>query len=248
MSVTREQRIAEIFVELADTLVDDFDVIDFLYILAQRCTELLDVAAAGIMLVDPHGTLRVAASSVEQARLLELYELQTDQGPCLDCYRTGQQVITAGPAAARRWPQFTAHARQAGYASVHALPMRLRGHIVGTLNLFRTQPGDLDNHSVHLGQALADVATISLLQQRSRHDAQILAEQLQTALTSRIVVEQAKGILAERHGIDLDTAFSALRAHARAHNQRLADLARHIIDDPGDATVLSTLPPTTPGG
>jgi transcriptional regulator with GAF, ATPase, and Fis domain len=238
MSTTREQHVAETFVELADTLVDDFDVIDLLHILARRCTQLLNVTAAGIMLADVHGTLQVAASSVEEARLLELYELQNDQGPCLDCYRTGQQVVNVGAAATRRWPEFTTRAEQAGYASAHALPMRLRGQIIGTLNLFRAQPGELEEPSLRLGQALADVATISLLQQRSRHDTQVLASQLQNALTSRIVIEQAKGILAERRGVDLDTAFSTLRGHARDNNQRLADVARSIAE--GGADPVST--------
>jgi len=232
MTVTREQRVAATFVELADTLVDDFDVIDFLQTLALRCTELLAVDAAGIMLADAGGALQVAASSVDEARMVELYELQNDEGPCLDCFRTGAAVVNVADPG-RRWPRFHAHATAAGFPSTHALPMQLRGQVIGTLNLFLTTRRALDETAVHLGQALADVATIALIQQRSRHEAEMLAHQLQAALTSRILIEQAKGILAERNGITPDAAFAILRRRARTDQIRLADLAQRVIQDPG---------------
>jgi transcriptional regulator with GAF, ATPase, and Fis domain len=231
MTVTREQRVAATFVELADTLVDDFDVIDFLQTLALRCTELLTVDAAGIMLADANGALQVAASSVDEARVVELYELQNAEGPCLDCFRTGAPVVNVVEPA-QRWPRFSARAAAVGFTSTHALPLQLRGQVIGTLNLFLATSRELDEATVHLGQALADVATIALIQQRSRHEAEILTHQLQTALTSRIVVEQAKGILAANHGITPDAAFAILRRRARSDQIRLAELAERVIQNP----------------
>jgi transcriptional regulator with GAF, ATPase, and Fis domain len=193
--------------------------------------QLLDVSAAGLLLADPLGELQVVAASSEAARLLELFQLQNDQGPCLDCFRSGQPVSAADlTAEADRWPRFAASAQQAGFAAVQALPMRLRDQIIGALNLFRAEPGPLDAAAVGVGQALADVATISLLQERSMRQSDILTEQLQTALSSRIMIEQAKGILAERLGIDMNHAFSLMRDQARNRNLRLSDVAQSIID------------------
>jgi len=226
-----EQHVAEAFVEMADTLVDDFDLMDFLHLLTDRCVLLLDVAAAGLLLTDQRGTLRVVAASTEQTRLLELFQLQTDQGPCVDCFRTGLPIAVADLAAATdRWPRFAAEARQAGFAAVHALPMRLRTDIIGALNLFSTRPGGLGEDTVRLGQALADVATIGLLQARAISRRDTLAEQLQTALNSRIIIEQAKGVIAERRRIDMDQSFTLLRGTARSNNRRLSDLARAVVD------------------
>jgi transcriptional regulator with GAF, ATPase, and Fis domain len=228
-----ERQLAEAFVALADTLVDDFDVLDFLHELAERCAEVLDVSAAGVLLTDERGLLRMVAASTEQTRLLELLQTQTDQGPCPECFHTGQPVIVAdlsAPIAAKRWPRFVAEARQAGFVSVHALPMRLRTDVMGALNLFDTQAGALDEHTIQLAQALADVATIGLLQARAIRQREGLAEQLRTALKSRIVIEQAKGVIAERHHIAVDQSFSLLRSSARDSNRRLSELARAIVD------------------
>jgi GAF domain-containing protein len=224
------QLLAETFVELTDTMVADFDVIDFLHILTGRSTELLDVSAAGLLLADPRGELRVVAASTEAARLLELFQLQADQGPCLDCFRSGQPVMSGNLAADQRWPRFAAAASQAGFAAVQALPMRLREQVIGALNLFRATGGDFDPASIRVGQALADVATIGLLHERSMRRSDILNEQLQAALNSRVVIEQAKGRLAERLGIDMNQAFTILRDHARQTNQRLSDVARAFVD------------------
>jgi GAF domain-containing protein len=218
------------FVELTDTMVDDFDIIDFLHVLTSRSVELLDVSAAGLLLADARGELRVVAASSEAARVLELFQLQSDQGPCLDCYRSGQPVGSTDLAADERWPRFTAGAGQAGFAAVQALPMRLRDQVIGALNLFRASPGAFAADAVHVGQALADVATISLLHERNVRRTDTLNEQLQTALNSRVIIEQAKGKLAERLGIDVDLAFTLLREQARNHNQRLSDLARGFVD------------------
>ena len=224
------QLLSETFVELTDTMVADFDIIDFLHVLTQRSVELLDVSAAGLLLADPRGELRVVAASSEAARLLELFQLQSDQGPCLDCFRSGRPVSATDLSADQRWPRFADAAGQAGFSAVQALPMRLRDQVIGALNLFRATAGAFDADSVHVGQALADVATISLLHERSMRRSDTLNEQLQTALNSRVIIEQAKGKLAERLGIDVNQAFTLLRDQARNRNQRLSDLARAFVD------------------
>ncbi len=226
-----EQQLAEAFVELADTLVDDFDVMDFLHRVTVRCADVLGVSAAGVLLTDQRGALRVVAASTEQTRLLELLQSQTDQGPCPECFHTGRPVAVADlSTAANRWPRFVAQARQSGFASVHALPMRLRATVIGALNLFGTRPGALADDTIRLGQAMADVATIGLLQARAIHDRQTVAEQLQTALNSRVVIEQAKGVIAERRHVDMDASFALLRGTARTNNRRLSELARAVVD------------------
>lgn len=225
-----ELGLADVFVEMADTLVDDFDVIDFLHVLTERCVQLLGVSAAGLLLTDGQDQLQVVAASSERTRLLELFQLQTDQGPCVDCFRTGRPVSVADLPAARRWPRFTAAAATVGFAAVHAVPMRLRTEVIGALNLFDTEPGALDRGRLRIGQALADVATIGLLQQRAIRRRDVLTEQLQTALNSRVLIEQAKGVLAERLHLDMAEAFTVLRSGARSKNRRLSDLAQAIID------------------
>jgi GAF domain-containing protein len=225
-----EIQLADVFVEMADTLVDDFDMIEFLHVLTARCVQLLGVSAAGLLLTDQQNTLQVVAASSERTRLLELFQLQTDQGPCVDCFRTGQPVSVADLPSAGRWPRFTAAAAEVGFAAVHAVPMRLRTEVIGALNLFDTTPGPLDEGKLRIGQALADVATIGLLQQRAIHRRDTLTEQLQTALGSRVLIEQAKGVLAERLHLDMDEAFALLRGYARNHNRRLSDLAQAVVD------------------
>ncbi len=228
--MTREALLAHTLVELADNLVDDFDIVDLLTTLSDRCVEVLDIAAAGIMLVAPNGELRVMTSSSETMRVVELFELQSQEGPCLDCYRSGEAVVNYDLAATdSRWPGFAAVALQAGFRSADAVPLRLRSQIIGALNLFRSEPGALNDRDVIVAQALADVATIALLQHRTAVAAEVVNEQLTGALNSRILIEQAKGILAERHHLDMETAFSRLRAHARNSNQRLSDLALNVV-------------------
>jgi transcriptional regulator with GAF, ATPase, and Fis domain len=226
-----QQLLSETFVELTDIMVADFDAIDFLHVLTDRSVQLLDVSATGLLLADPHGKLQVVAASSEAARLLELFQLQSDQGPCLDCFRFGRPVAAADlGATGQRWPRFTAAAQEAGFAAAQALPMRLRDQVIGALNLFRAVPGPFDPADVRVGQALADVATISLLHERSMRHSDTLNEQLQAALNSRVIIEQAKGKLAERLGIDMSAAFSLMRQQARTRNLRLADLAQAFID------------------
>jgi GAF domain-containing protein len=225
-----EVRLVDVFVEMADTLVDDFDVIDFLHGLTERCVQVLGVSAAGLLLTDGRDTLQMVAASSERTRLLELFQLQTDQGPCLDCFRTGQPVSVADLRSAGRWPRFTAAAAEVGFAAVHALPMRLRTEVIGALNLFDTDPGPLGEGKLRVGQALADVATIGLLQNRAIRRRDVITEQLQTALNSRVLIEQAKGVLAERLHLDVADAFTVLRDGARSNNRRLSELAQAIVD------------------
>jgi len=228
MTVT-DRQLREVFIELTDTLVTDFDVIDFLEHLASRCTELLGVSACGILLADQHGVLNLVGASTEQARLLELAQLQNAEGPCLEAYRTGRAVQDAGLADADpRWPSFTAAARAHGFASVQALPMRLREQRLGALNLLSAKPGPLDADTIALGQALADAATIGIVHQRALAHSEVVAEQLQNALNSRIVIEQAKGFLAERLSVAVEDAFVIMRRYARGHNRKLTDVAADI--------------------
>ena len=246
--MSRETVLAKTLVELADTLVADFDVVELLTVLTDRCVDVLDVGAAGLMLATPGGDLRVLASSSEAMRLLELFELQSQEGPCLDCYRAGQPVVNQDLAVVNgRWPRFAPKALAAGFHSVHALPMRLRGAVIGALNLFHIQPGKMRPADVDAAQALADVATIAILQHRAALEAQILNEQLNEALNSRVVIEQAKGMVAEREGLNMEQAFSALRNHARNHNLRLVDVAHDVIGGTLAAGALDRPAPLTPG-
>jgi GAF domain-containing protein len=222
--------LSDTFVDLADTMVADFDVIDFLQLLTDRTVRLLAASAAGVVLADPRGELRVAAASSEEAGLVELFQLQNDQGPCLDCFRTGRPISAAdltGPD--QRWPRFAHAAIQAGFRTVEALPMRLRDQVIGALNLFRAEPGPFETADLRIAQALADVATIGLLHERNVRRSETVAEQLQAALNSRVMIEQAKGKLAERYGIDMDRAFTMLRDYARNTNQHLTDVARDFV-------------------
>jgi GAF domain-containing protein len=234
-----DDRLAEALVEFADTLVDDFDVIDFMHRLAIRCVDLLAVDAAGLMLADQYGQLRVVAASSEQARLMDLMQLELDGGPCVSCYRSGTPVLVADLSGTDRWPRLADRAAGLGLRAVFALPMRLRTEIIGVVNLFRAEPGGLSERDVRIGQALADVATIGLLQQRAIRRRQELAEQLQTALNTRVAIEQAKGVLAERFSLDMDTAFRALRQYARSGRLRLSDVAHDVVRGAADMTVMS---------
>ncbi|MDP9224778.1 MAG: GAF and ANTAR domain-containing protein [Actinomycetota bacterium] len=228
------RQLTRTFVDLADTLVDEFDIIELLQVLTGRCVELLGVDAAGVMLADGGGNLRLAAASSERARLLELFEIQNGEGPCLDSFRTGRRVsYVDGGAESAPWPAFAPKAKSEGFLSVHALPMRLRHEIIGALNLFAHEPVQLPAEDIRVAQAFADIATIAILQERLVKEREVLAAQLQTALDSRVVIEQAKGILAERLGFDMDTAFSTLRDAARRANRRLSEVARDIIDSRG---------------
>lgn len=229
--MNREQRLAHVFVELADTLIDQFDVIDFLYTLAERSVELLHIEASGLVLADQRGHLRVLASSAEQVRMLELFEVQNSEGPCLDCYLTGEPVVNVGLEQGReRWPRLTGLLNAAGFRSAHALPLRLRTRVVGAMNLFCAEDVVLSDDDLVVGQALADVATIGLLQERGVHQQEVLAEQLEAALNNRTLVEQAMGILAERTNVEADEALAQMLSYARRHGRPLVTIASDLID------------------
>ncbi|MFC9692989.1 ANTAR domain-containing protein [Kribbella sp. NPDC056951] len=225
-----DRRVREVFIELADTLVDDFDIIEFLDRLAVRCGELLGVTACGILLADPQGNLNLIAASTAEARLVELTQLQQSEGPCLDAFRIGRPVQRADLSDNDpRWPLFTAAARQAGFASVQALPMRLRDVVIGAVNLLSDRAEPLDEDTIALGQALADAATVGILNQRALVRQEELSQQLQTALNSRILIEQAKGYLTHSLGLDVDDAFTELRTYARTNHRRMTDVANDIV-------------------
>lgn len=236
----RDRQLAETFVELADTLVADFDVIDFLHLVAGRCVEVLGVEAAGVLLTDTQGDLRLAAASTEQARLLELIQLQNEEGPCLESFRFGGPV---GSADLReeddRWPRFAPAARDAGFLAVQALPMRLRDEVIGGVNLFSDRAGVLDADLLRVGQAMADVASIGILHERTLRRGELLVEQLQMTVLSRVVLEQAKGALAERRGVGMDEAFVLIREFAHAERIPLSEVARGVLR--GDPAVSALL-------
>lgn len=219
------------FVELTDTLVDDFDVVDLLSHLGDRCVELFDASAAGILLTDAHGTLRLIAATSETMEFVEIVQLQSSEGPCFECYESGEPVEVEDLATTTdRWPHWAPVATGAGFRSAHAFPLRLRGQILGALNLFRVEPGRLEAQAVIQAQALADVATIAVLQHRATIDAQVLTNQLQFALNSRIAIEQAKGIIAQSSHVGMDEAFVRLRGYARSHSRQLSEVAQEVID------------------
>ena len=243
--MAREADVVRSLVEMAGTLVDDFDVIDLLTGLADRCVSLLGVSAAGVMLASPAGRLGLAASSSEAMRLLELFELQAEEGPCLDAFRTGERVGPEGlEAGAGHWPSFAAAAVDAGFWSACALPLRLRDVTLGALNLLSVDPAAVNEPDIIVARAFADLAALSIVQHRVSVEAQRLNEQLTDALTSRVVIEQAKGVIAERAGTGLAEAFSRLRGYARNHNLRLTDVAQAAID--GTLDPLAWAPPPRP--
>jgi GAF domain-containing protein len=225
----REAQLNRTFVHLADTLVTDFDVTEFLYTLVSSCVELFDVDAAGLMLADEGGSLRVLASSSEQTRMLELFEIQSDEGPCSHAFRLADTVTEGDLEHSLRWPRFRNEAMNAGFRSAIAIPLSLRDRVIGALSLFRTRPGGLLPDDLTSCRALADVATIALIQEKALREARDLAEQLQTALSSRVVIEQAKGVLAGTANVDMDTAFTMLRRYARSRNVFLVDVARDVV-------------------
>jgi transcriptional regulator with GAF, ATPase, and Fis domain len=233
------QRLTQVFVELADTLVEQFDVLDFLQTLADRSVEVLEADESGLMLADERGELALMASTSERVRVLELFELQVRQGPCRDCFATGEQLVNVVLDEERpRWPEFAPAALGAGFAVTHALPLRLRGRIIGALNLFTSARTTLDADAVAVGQAMADVATIGLLHERTLHEQTVLSQQLQVALHSRVLIEQAKGMLAARAGVPVEEAFARMRAHARHHGLALTTVAQAVVEGSGNGNAL----------
>ena len=235
----RYERLANAFVGLADTLVADYDAVELAHELIDSCMTLLPVTAAGIVLGDADGVLHAFASSDEQSWLLELWELETGAGPCLEVYQSGRAgFVDDLGVETLRWPVFAERAGQYGFRSMSALPMRLRKERIGVLNLFRHEVGPLPPADVAVGQALADVATVGILHQRIMTRSELVNQQLQAALNTRTVIEQAKGVLAERGMLDMDAAFTALRGYARSTRQRLADIARSVVDGADTTDIL----------
>lgn len=229
-AVSRESRLVQAFVELSDTLVDDYDVAEVLHRLTAYCVDLLGATAAGILLSDQRGNLHVLASSSEHVQLLELFQQQANEGPCLDAFRGHEMVLVPDLAGEiLRWPRFAPKAVNDGFGAVHAIPLRLRHETIGALNLFSTEPGPLGEVDLLVAQALADTATIGILQERTIQRGEVLTEQLQTALNNRIIIEQAKGVLAHASGIEVQEAFEVLRGYGRSHNSRLSGIAHQLV-------------------
>ncbi|WP_308468723.1 GAF and ANTAR domain-containing protein [Rathayibacter soli] len=226
----REGRLAGVFVTLADTLVAEYDVVDLLHTLVEECISLFDAAAAGLVLADANGRLQLMASTSERSRVVEAHQLNVGDGPCVACFSSGQIVVIEDLMAVdAQWSTFRTTALDQGFRSVHAVPLRLRDQTIGALNLFRDQPGVLNAEDAAAARALADVATIGILQERAIRERTLVTEQLQIALDSRVVIEQAKGVVAQTSGVPMDEAFARLRDYARRHNQRLHEVAENVI-------------------
>jgi transcriptional regulator with GAF, ATPase, and Fis domain len=239
MTTVPTARIAEVFVEVADTLVDEFDLIEFLEKVTSHGSEMTSASAAGLVLADHRGRLQVMAATSEEARLVELFQVQSEEGPCQDCFRHGHPVVNADlNTAGDRWPRFAPRAVEAGFRSVHAFPLRLRRDVIGALNLFGTSSGDIAPDDARVVQALADVATIGLLQERAVRQGELLTEQLQGALNTRTIIEQAKGVLAQIHGETPNVAFERMRSWSRSRSRRLTEVATAVVSDPTSVSEL----------
>lgn len=231
VTISRAERVSAAFVRITNTLVADFDVLALLHALVEASVDLLDAAAAGLLLADPHGELQVLASTSERSQLVEILQLQAGTGPCVECYRSGKLVVVEDiRSLSEQWPEFREAALSQGFRSVHAVPMRVQGRTIGAMGLFGEHSGALSPEDIAIGQALADVATISILQERTIRESAVVNEQLQRALNSRVLIEQAKGVIAHTAGVDMEEAFGRLRTFARANNKSLHDTAARVID------------------
>jgi hypothetical protein len=234
----RETLVLDAVVSLVDSLLDDFDVVELLTELTERCAGLLDVASAGLLLADSRGQLHLMAATTEAARELELFQLQGDEGPCLDCFATGKPVLVADLAAAeQRWPRFASAGADAGFVSVHAVPMRAAGTVLGALGLFGTEVGELNVADQLVAQTLAHIACVAIMQEHAPTPDAVVPR-LRAALSSRMVVEQAKGFLRERLGVTVEDAFALLRSYARHHGHHLTDVSRRLMERPEARTEL----------
>lgn len=231
MNGTAQRELLQTFVRLADTLVDDYDVVELLQVLVDSCRDLLETTAAGILLANPRGELEVVASTSEASRLVEVMQLSAEAGPCIDSFRSGRRVSVPDIAHSQdSWVQFRGAAMAQGFRAMDALPMRLRDTTIGTLNLLRSAPGVPDEDDILAAQAFADVATIGILHERSVKESSVLSRQLQAALNSRIVIEQAKGVVSQTRGVSIDEAFLIIRQYARSHSVGLSTVAARLVD------------------
>lgn len=234
----REARVLDAVVTLVDSLLHDFDVVELLSDLTERCAQLLDVSSAGLLLADPLGRLHLMATTSDKTAELEVLQLQADEGPCLDCFSAGEPVSVADlRTATDRWPRFAAAATEAGFVSVHAVPMRAAGNTLGALGLFGTSAGELNAADLLVGRSLAHVASVAIVQEHAPTSEAVLPH-LRTALASRVVVEQAKGFLRERLDITVEEAFTLLRSHARGSGRHLTDIARQLMSEPAARPAL----------
>ncbi|MGY4712840.1 GAF and ANTAR domain-containing protein [Mycolicibacterium sp. CBM1] len=228
---SRETQVLSAVVSLVDSLLDDFDVVELLTELTERCAELLDIAAAGFLLADPLQRLHLLAATTERTRALELFQLQAEEGPCIECFRTAEPVLIPDIGAElHRWPRFVPAAVDAGFAAVHAVPMRAAGSVLGALGLFDTRPGELSEADRLVGQTLAHVACVAVLQERPPTAATVVSP-LRSALAGRVQVEQAKGFLSEMLGVSVNEAFGLLRTYSRTRGEHLTDVARRLMRD-----------------
>jgi GAF domain-containing protein len=239
---TREAVLARAFVRLADTLASDFDIVDFLFGLSEDSVEILRAAAAGVMLADARGGLRLIASSDERMRLLELFELEGAQGPCLDAYSSGRAVQASAADSHARWPIFAPQASSAGFQVICAVPLRVRTDVIGALNLFRSSDEPFTAAEMEIAQAMAEMAAIGLIQERALRERNLLVTQLQAAVNSRVIIEQAKGMLAEYLILTVDDAFTLLRNYARYHNRKLSEVAGDVVSRRLPSTALGQPP------
>lgn len=233
LSTEREALLGRSLVELADTLVNDFAALDYLYVLCERCVEVLEVDEVGVLLADPEGVLELSAASSEKMDLLELFEMQQEEGPCYDAFMTGEAVAhgdITDDVAVKRWPRFAPRATEIGFRSVFGFPLRLRDDVIGALNLFRYDVGAFEADDVIAGRTMADMAAVGIMQERAVRSAELRAEQLQRALDSRVIIEQAKGALADRLGISVEEAFTRMRDRARNERLLLTDVCEAVIE------------------
>ena len=229
--LTRDGRLLQTFARLADTLVDDYDVVELLQVLVDTCRDVLEMTDAGIHLADPRGELDLVASTSEASSFVQMMQLSADAGPSGDSFGTGRPVTVPDlESASQSWALFTASALRQGYRAVDALPLRLRDTSIGTLSLLRSSPGEAPLDDMVAAQAFADVATIGILHERAIRESAILSEQLQIALNSRIIIEQAKGVVSQTRGVPIDEAFSLMREYARAHQMRLSVVAAQLVE------------------
>ena len=228
--MTRDARTSETFADLAEVLVSDYDLADLLHRLADSCVAVCDAAGAGIVVADQYGQLCDMAYSSEDIRRLERFQLLNDEGPCVECYRTGRLVEEPELASMRRWPRFSAEAASIGIESARALPLRLHGRTVGALNLFHSEPGHSPVSVLRAAQALADLAVVGIVLSNSGSSMHSTAEsKIRTALQERSDVERAKGFLAENGGLPMDDAFERMRAYAEGRGLGLTSVARDLI-------------------
>lgn len=231
MRMERDRLLLDTFVELAGTLVNDYDVMDLLHTLCRRCHDVLEVDAVGVLLAGEGQRLALSAASTDLMEELELFELQQQEGPCVDAFRSGESVVEPELAdAVGHWPTFAPRALACDFHSVFAFPLRLRAQRIGALNMFRHRSGHFDDLEQRIAQSLAHVATISIVQDRALREAESVTRQLQLALDSRVLIEQAKGVVAARLGVDVTEAFQRLRREARESNRKLRSVCQDVVD------------------